>query len=51
MTLTKLATVALGLASFGLAYLFRADAGVAVPLTGIGGLLLGFSGPELGKAK
>ncbi len=51
MTPTKLATIALGLAAFGLAYLFRADVGVAATLAGVGGSLLGLSGPEVGKVK
>lgn len=51
MTVTKLATVALGLAAFGLAYLFRADAGVALALTGVGGTIIGAAFPEVGKAK
>jgi hypothetical protein len=51
MTPTKLATIALGLAAFGLAYLFRADLKVAFSLVGFGGSLLGLSGPEVGKAK
>lgn len=51
MTLPKLATVALGLAALGLAYLFRADGTLAMALVGVGGTLLGLSGPEVGKAK
>ncbi len=51
MTPTKLATIALGLAALGIAYLFRDNAVVSTALVGVSGTLLVLSGPEVGKVK
>lgn len=52
MTPIKLATVALGIASIGVGYwLSQHNAAVGASLTLVGGHLMGWAFPEIGKAE